>query len=134
MAKIWSEPFDWQRHHDPMNNGWGAPHPEQRSRHQRSPSLESHHVAFVRVAGFTFEFHSVAQIQTCLSYYAAKHQPTSRLPVSTGDYGGGQSETQRWFERLPLFLREEPKRVRVVAALEEALRQAAAGKITIAAV
>ena len=134
MAKIWAEPFDAARHRNPMNHGWGAPSPQQRARHQRAPTLEPHSVAFVRVAGFTFEFHSVAQIQTCLQYFAAKHQPSSRLPVHAGNYGGDQSETQRWFERLPQFLREESKRLQVVAALEEAMRQAAAGKIAIAAV
>ena len=108
--------------------------PEQPSRYWRAPTLEPHQVAFVRVAGFTFEFHSVAQIHACLRDYATRHQPSSRLPVESGDYGGDQSETQRWFERLPLFLREEPKRLQVVAALEEALRQVATGKIVVPAV
>ena len=134
MARIWSEPYDSARHRNRMNWGWGAPRPEQPSRYGRAPTLEPRHVAFVRVAGFTFEFHSVEQIQACLRYYATKHHPSSRLPVESGDYGGDQSETQRWFERLPMFLREEPKRVQVVAALEEALRQVATGKIVVPAV
>ena len=134
MATIWSEPFDYARHFNPMNNGWGAPQPEQLAHHMRAPTLEPYHVAFVRVAGFTFEFHSVAQLRVCRAYYAERHQPSSRLSVGIGDYGGDQHETQRWFERLPLYLREEPKRVQVVAALDEALMQAATGKLPLAAV
>jgi hypothetical protein len=48
--------------------------------------------------------------------------------VHTQDFGGDQTETQRWYDRLPMYLREEPKRVRVVAALEEALARAAADR------
>ena len=132
--KIWSEPFDSTRHRNPMNFGWGAPQPEQKKRHLRAPTLEPHNVVFVRVAGFTFEFHSVEQIRACLEYYEARHQPSSRLPVQTGEYGGDQGETQRWFERLPLFLREEPKRIQVVAALQEALREIAAGRLLLSTV
>jgi hypothetical protein len=134
MARIWSEPYDSARHRNPMNWGWGAPRPEQRDRHNRAPTLEPHHVVFVRAADFTFEFHSVEQIRACLTFYGRKHQPTSRLPVQSGDYGGDQHETQRWFERLPLYLREEPKREQVVAALDEALRLIATGKVQVAAV
>ena len=111
-----------------MNCGWGAPTPQQREWHLRAPTLEPHRVVFVRVAGFTFEFHSPEQIRAALEYYARKLRPTSRLAVHMLDYGGDQGETQRWFERLPLYLREEPRRRRVVSALEEALRRAAAGE------
>ena len=108
---------------------WEAGEPLGVARHHRAPTLEPHRVVFVRVAGFTFEFHSLDQIRTCLAFYQQPHHPTSRLPVSTGDYGGDQSETQRWFERLPLYLREAPKRRLVVKALEDALARAATGKI-----
>ena len=91
-------------------------------------------MVFVRLAGFAFEFHSVEQITVCPAYYARRHQPTSGLPVQSGEYGGDQHETPRWFERLPLYLREEPKREQVVAALDEALRRITAGKIDAAAV
>ena len=134
MSKIWSEPYDSARHRNRMNWGWGAPEPEQRARHLHAPTLEPHHVVFVRMAGFTFEFHSVEQVTACRAYYAQKHHPTSRLPVQSGHQGGDRHETQRWFERLPLYLREEPKREQVVAALDEALRLIAAGKVHAAAV
>ena len=41
--------------------------------------------------------------------------------------GGDHWEYQRWFELLPMYLLEEPKRRKVVAALSEALKLAERG-------
>jgi hypothetical protein len=114
--------------------GWEFGQSEGEVRHHRAPTLEPHQVLFVRVAGFTFEFHSVEQVRACQAYYASKHHPSSRLPVATGEYGGDHSEVQRWFERLPLYLREEPKRLQVVAALNDALHRVALGEFPLASV
>jgi hypothetical protein len=129
MARIWSEPFDPNVHRNPMGNGWGAPPAPEIERYWRGPTLERHKVLLVRVCEFTFEFHNREQLLACRDFYTKKHQPTSRLPVATGDYGGDQTETQRWFERLPLYLREEAKRIQVVAALDDAAKQDLDGKI-----
>jgi hypothetical protein len=123
MSKIWTERFDPRRHRNPMNWGWDAPEAPAIERHHNAPTLERHDVWFVRVAGFTFEFHALPQLRACLAYYATAHHPTSRLPVANGTYGGDQSETQRWFERLPMYLLEAPKREQVVKALTNALTQ-----------
>jgi len=73
-------------------------------------------VYFVEVASFTFQFHSLEQIQICLRFFREKLHPTSRRPdVRLEHYW------QRWFEKLPQWLFEEPKRVKVVAALERAM-------------
>jgi hypothetical protein len=77
---------------------------------------------FVEVCGFTFRFGSVAQIETVLAYYRQKLHPSSRLPDSRW-LRAEHDVAQRWYERLPGYLREEPKRVRVVAALERALAE-----------
>ena len=83
-------------------------------------------VYFVRVCSFTFEFHSVAQINECFQYYSRKIHPSSRL-----DIGGASSwEVQRWFERLPMYLSEEPKRKRVVKALAAALEEFGTNALT----
>jgi hypothetical protein len=84
----------------------------------RAPSLLRRQVYFVRVCSFTFQFHSTQQIQACLEYYNRKIQPSSRRDIGAADHW----ECERWFERLPLFLREEPKRQRVVKALRDALK------------
>jgi hypothetical protein len=75
------------------------------------------------VCSFTFIFHSVEQLGLCLDYYRRKHQPSGRLPVYAENYGGDHWEMQRWFEQLPQYLLEKPKRVRVVKALEQGLQK-----------
>jgi hypothetical protein len=112
MPRIWSEHFDWTKHHNQMPEVESFA-PEQ----NRAPTLIPRLVYFVSVCSFTFEFHSIKQIQTCLDYYSRKIQPSSRYTVGAADH----AESQRWFERAPLFLREERKRQQVVKALENAL-------------
>jgi hypothetical protein len=122
MASITFEEFDELRHPNMM-----APISDGRRRpHIAAPTLVPHVVCLVGVAGFAFVFHSLEQVQACLDYYRREHHPSSRLPVSTGDFGGDQSETQRWFERLPQYLLEKPKRAKVVSALEQAASEYAA--------
>jgi hypothetical protein len=77
-------------------------------------------VLMVHVASFTFHFLSVPQIQDCLAYYSRNIHPSSRISVGSADHW----EVQRWFELLPMYLLEEPKRVKVVKALEQALKVA----------
>jgi len=105
---------------------------EQQERYARSGGLAPYKVCLVDVCGFRFIFHSVMQIELCLDYYSRQPQPTSRLPVHTQNLGGDHWETQRWFEKLPMFLLEKSKRPRVLAALERALAEysTAPGAIT----
>ena len=114
MAQIWSEPFDWTKHQDQMD-GVESSTADQ----HRAPTLLQRQVYFVRVCSFTFQFHSIQQIQACLEYYDRKIQPSSREHIGAMDHW----ECERWFERLPLFLREEPKRQRVVKTLRDALKR-----------
>jgi hypothetical protein len=93
---------------------------EQYERYQRSGGLAPYKVCIVEVYGFEFVFHSVMQIELCLDYYLRKTQPTSRLPVHTQFLGGDHWETQRWFEKLPMFLLEKSKKAKVTAALTRA--------------
>jgi hypothetical protein len=76
------------------------------------------------VCSFTFVFHTQEQLEALLDYYSRKTRPSSRIPGDRlGDYGGDSWERQRWFERLPMFLLEEPKRKKVVGALRMALKR-----------
>lgn len=84
-----------------------------------APTLLQRQVYFVRVCSFTFEFHSLQQIQTCLDFYEQKIQTSSRRDIGAADHW----ECERWFERLPLYLREESKRQKVIKALREALKK-----------
>ena len=114
MAQIWSEPFDSTKHQNQMD-GVESSTEEQ----HRAPTLLQRQVYFVRVCSFTFQFHSIQQIQACLAYYERKIQPSSRADIGSADHW----ECERWFERLPLYLREESKRKRVVKALSDALKK-----------
>ena len=114
MAQIWKEQFDWRKHRNRM---WGNGCEQDESRDQR---LDPTWVYLVRTCSFTFEFHSLAQLETCLAYYSEKTHPSSRL--STAETGGADHwEIQRWFERLPQELLAASKRAKVVDALKKAL-------------
>lgn len=110
MAKIWKEPFDIKRHEDHRFAG---------GRQQRQVNVREPWAYFVKVAGFTFEFVSLDQIKECLTFYSQKIQPSSRTEIFEPEKG----QWQLWSERLPLYLREEPKRIKVVKALTEALKR-----------
>jgi hypothetical protein len=84
-----------------------------------APSLFSQEIYLVRVCSFTFEFYNLTQIEKCLEYFREKIHKSSRANVSGMDHW----EAQRWFERLPLYLSEEPKRKKVEAALTLALEK-----------
>lgn len=94
---------------------------EQLERYQRSGGLTDYKVCLVEVCSFQFVFHSVMQAELCLAYYSRAIHPTSMLPVYTQNLGGDHLETQRWFEKLPMFLLSKSKRPRVVAALTRAV-------------
>jgi hypothetical protein len=76
---------------------------------------------FVAVSGFEFQFVTLDQLRECLTYYEQCLLPTSREPDMARNPEKG--EWQSWQERLPLYLREEPKRLKVVAALSRALEE-----------
>ena len=114
MARMWTEPFDCERHVDYMQTthvGGVVPQPP-------LDRLIERLVYFVEVCGFTFQFHSVEQLEQALDHFKQKTHPTSAQPgIALEHYW------QRWFERLPQRLYEESKRRRVVEALSRALLQ-----------
>jgi len=119
MARITIEEFDSRRHGNPM---WYVDD-AQRERHYRAPTLIPYKVCLVDVCGFTFIFHSLPQLRLCLEYYSCKHHPSSRRPVYTGDSCWVHYTTQRWFDKLPQYLLEEPKRLKVKIALKRAFEE-----------
>jgi hypothetical protein len=93
-------------------------------------------VIVVRVASFTFRFESIQQLRECIKYYQQKTRPSSRVAAKTIAAELGEDwrtlrswEVERWFERLPMYLLEEPKRQKVVKALCKALELAETGKL-----
>lgn len=94
---------------------------EQSIRYKQTQGLVPYKVCIVKVCGFSFQFHSLIQLELCLDYYSIKHHPSSRLPVYTQYLGEDRWETQRWFDRLPPYLLEKSKRPKVIKALKQAL-------------
>ena len=117
MAKVWKEQYDPQKHADRMS---GVP-----AESRPQSSLIRRWVYFVRVCSFTFEFHSIEQVKLCAEYYSQKIHPSSRRDIGGADHW----EMMRWYEMLPMYLLEEPKRIRVVKALKAAIEQFAADEV-----
>jgi len=99
-------------------------------------SLVPRHAIVVQVASFTFRFGTEKQLRECIKYYEQKTHPTSRIPAKTlaADLGEDWRELrgwdlERWFERLPMYLLEEPKRQKVLKALSKTLALIEAGKL-----
>jgi hypothetical protein len=102
----------------------------------RPTSLKPRHVIIVKVASFTFRFVDTVQLQKTIDYYSQKTHPSSLIPakVLAADLGEDWRElrgweVQRWFERLPMYLLEEPKRQKVLKALTKTLFLVEAGKL-----
>jgi hypothetical protein len=75
-------------------------------------------------------------LRDCIAYYERKTHPSSRIPAKriATDIGPDWREmrlweVERWFERLPMYLLEEPKRQKVLKALHETLTLIEAGKL-----
>ena len=109
---IWKEKYT-QGHHGNAMNGCEAPGFEERSDYD---NIREQWVYFVESCGFTFQFLNLAQLDECLRYYETKIPGSTRENIGAADHW----EVQRWYERLPLRLREESKRLKVIKALSNA--------------
>jgi hypothetical protein len=124
MAQAWTEIYDPKRHQDKMFDAskiLGVP----REKYWRAPTLQKYPVYFVKVCNFTFEFHSIEQLKVCLDFFSKKVRPSSMIRLSKSDRQMTWLHLviQRWFERLPMKLLEERRRVKIVPALQQALEQ-----------
>ena len=133
MARIWKEP------HRGDGLYWERPEAVEKRLNQASqnPTLISREDIMVRVASFTFRFVSLEHLRDCLAYFQQKTHPSSRIPAKKlatdlgEDWRAQRSwEVERWFERLPMYLLEEPKREKVLKALGEALHLVESGKLS----
>lgn len=118
MARHWKEKLDPSKHRDFMSahqDAGGLPVDVPRD------NLLNSWVYFVDVAGFTFQFVAVAQIQDALRYFEKKIHP------STKEYHNGlEHYWQTWYCRLPPGIKGEAKRIKVRKALRAALAEFAA--------
>jgi hypothetical protein len=124
MAQIWTETYNPKRHSDKMSDFTRLPGVP-RGQYWKAPTLQQYPVYFVRVCNFTFEFHSLEQLKACLAFFSRKVRPSSMIKLSEADRRMTwlHWKCQRWFERLPMQLLEERRRVRIAPALKEALEK-----------
>jgi hypothetical protein len=99
-------------------------------------NLAPREVILVRVASFTFRFGTTKQLRDCSEYYERKTHPSSRISAKAiaADIGPDWRElrsweVERWFERLPMYLLEEPKRQKVLKALHKTLAMVETGEL-----
>ena len=115
MSRIWKEQFDPARHRDFMRgfqDAGGLPVDPSRD------NLIPRWVYFVRAVSFTFQFHSISQLEEAYAYFRQKVHPVRREKGHDMEH-----YWQRWFERLPPGLTGGTKRVQILQALEEALER-----------
>ncbi|MBC7809283.1 MAG: hypothetical protein H7145_24375 [Akkermansiaceae bacterium] len=84
---------------------------------------------FVHVCGFRFVFTSFEQISEYKVFYDPPLKPSFRyVDTKQGEYSRWESDVERArFHKLPLYLWQKAKRVKVVAALGRAIREFAKG-------
>jgi hypothetical protein len=124
MARIWKEPYSVERDVE-CTGHWG--HPSNLVTVRPRPNTDW--IYFVEVCRFTFVFFSPAEIVPYLEFYRKKGRGGRATFDAQSQYysrwgGGPRNEHDEWqspLERLPLRLRKEPKRQKVVKALEQAL-------------
>jgi hypothetical protein len=104
--------------------------------HDGKANLASRNLIVVRVASFAFRFENADRLRACLKYYEQKTRPSGRIAAGALAAELGDDwrqlrgwEVERWFERLPMYLLEEPKRQKVIKALSKALALVEAGKL-----
>jgi hypothetical protein len=112
MARFWKEKLDSTRHRGYICSytlgGDALP--------ELSDNIIERCVYFVEVCSFTFQFASLAQIEECLAVFSQKIHPSSMEPGITLEH-----YWQCWEQRLPYWLFEEPKRLRVAKSLRRSL-------------
>ena len=112
MSRHWREKLNPKKHRDYMISVGDGGFPIKPSK----DNLITHHVYFVQVVGFTFQFSSIAQIYEALEYCKQKTYPSTIKPEIFLEH-----YWQKWYERLPKGLLKGTKRDKVVKALEKAI-------------
>jgi hypothetical protein len=119
MARIWKEANKGMRHGDRESNPLPA----------RARGLVAREYICVTVCSFTFRFESKDEIREHISFFEKKTHPSSRLPMPHGADSFFRWHSQRWYERLPMYLHEEGKRQKVLKALHKAIALLETGKL-----
>lgn len=110
MSRIWKEPYTEERAAE-INIRTGD------ESYLMLGNSDSRWIYYVYVCSFTFAFYSLNMIREYLAYYETKILPSrAKSSIWVG-------EPQWHLNRLPLRLRAEGKRQRVIKALTKALAE-----------
>ena len=121
--RCYKKPFSWTLIDDERLSAWGC-------FHRNSPTSDlPEWLYFVHVCGFRFVFTSFEQIGEYKAFYDQPLKPSFRyVDTRQGEYSRWESDAERaQFHKLPLYLWQKAKRVKVVAALERAIHEFAKG-------
>lgn len=119
MPRYWKEPYAGLRYGDHPPDTLPSP----------ARGLVIQELICVSVCSFTFKFYSRDEMQEYIAFFEKKTHPSSRLPIPPGSDSFFRWHSQRWYERLPAYLQEESKRVKVLKALRKALTLSDNGKL-----
>jgi hypothetical protein len=120
VARIWKEAQDGRRYGDVPSRTLPA----------HAQTLIPREFICVNVCSFTFRFQNTDEIREYVSFFEKKTHPTSRVPASMlPDCNFRHWHSQRRYERLPMYLQEEPKREKVLKALRKAIELVEDGKL-----
>jgi hypothetical protein len=119
MPRYWKEQYAGLRYGD-----WP---PETLPSHAQGLVIQE--LICVNVCSFTFKFYGIDEIREYIAFYEKKTHQSSILPIPPGSDSFFHWHSQRWYERLPLYLQEESKRIKVLKALRKALMLPESGKI-----
>jgi len=119
MPRYWKEPCTGARYGDCPPDTLRAP----------ARGLVIQELICVSVCSFTFKFYSRDEIQEYIAFLEKKTHASSTLPIPAGSDSFFRWHSQRWYERLPMYLQEESKRDKVLKALRKALALSEAGKL-----
>ncbi len=110
--RIWKEKLDPERHRDYVGAHRRGGYDVLAPRDNRIIKW----VYLVNVCSFTFQFHRLEDIDKYLEYFSQKPLPSS------GKFGGPALEPywRAWHERIPMRLKKESKRKKIVKALQRA--------------
>jgi len=78
------------------------------------------YVYYVEVCGFTFEFLTIQDIIEVMNWFSQKIHKSTRLPDSKW-LRAEHDVAQRWYEKLPAYIKKGSKRSRIIKALDEAI-------------
>ena len=115
MSRLWKEIADPKKHNDFMSSYVEGGVPIEKSR----DNLIDKWVYFIDVCNFTFQFANINQVREAKNYFEQKtHKSNMEIGPSPIEH-----YWHPWFCKLPKGITKETKRLKVLKALNKALKE-----------